>query len=560
MELAQDPGTAYPPNPLTFVMENYPTPQPQPQPEPSVPAAATTQPMQVDWPQADANDVDTQQQPSEFSQEQYTEGMTRRVQPPRARRTDFGKHSADDLIIDAIERAEREKPIIPPETTFFCTTDNDMMPNMKEVLDSIHPAGTGPVDELPMHSYFRNAEVMRKIRNQELIETPTWREATQQDWDEALAAIPEQWRNIPPDTSLEYYRRHHTRLERLEASVRNREKAKLAHDYHHLKARIAELQQLDTTGFRGDTLEEQANDRTLVLNAAKKLLENRRMKGKVEDGEMEDEEGDGVELREEYGASQAKSATKASRPKKESKWEYYPPDYDLDEEIVVDSSKRKRPKKKPPVKGDKPATVPSKKRKRETAEMEYTYMEEVIPEPEPDDEYVEGPQVATTFKKPKVAAPKRSLGPTMGIFKEKERDERLSKLLDLSRKYNPKRPPRELHPFGAPIPELELWDFDLPQWVRWEESAELGEVQANGEENMAESTGEMEAASEAGVVHGPAEQPQPEDPTTEPDEPMREEQQEDRRVPSPKFKAPSPKFTALLATEEAESSGLSDPD
>jgi len=68
-----------------------------------------------------------------------------------------------------------------------------MMPNMQEVLDSIHPAGTGPADELPMHSYFRNAEVMRKIRSQELIETPAWHEATKEDWDEALASIPEPW-------------------------------------------------------------------------------------------------------------------------------------------------------------------------------------------------------------------------------------------------------------------------------------------------------------------------------------------------------------------------------
>ena len=68
-----------------------------------------------------------------------------------------------------------------------------MMPNMHEILESMHPAGSGPADELPMHSYFRNAEVMRKIRSQELIETPIWREATEADWQEALAEIPEHW-------------------------------------------------------------------------------------------------------------------------------------------------------------------------------------------------------------------------------------------------------------------------------------------------------------------------------------------------------------------------------
>jgi hypothetical protein len=91
------------------------------------------------------------------------------------------------------ERTEKEKPVIPPDTVFFCTTDNSMMPNMEAVLASIHPAGTGSADELPMHSYFRDPEVMRKIRSQELIETPSWREATQEDWDEALTEIPLAW-------------------------------------------------------------------------------------------------------------------------------------------------------------------------------------------------------------------------------------------------------------------------------------------------------------------------------------------------------------------------------
>jgi len=67
------------------------------------------------------------------------------------------------------------------------------MQNMEVVLASIHPAGTGSADELPMHSYFRDPEVMRKIRSQEIIETPSWREATKEDWEGALLEIPEPW-------------------------------------------------------------------------------------------------------------------------------------------------------------------------------------------------------------------------------------------------------------------------------------------------------------------------------------------------------------------------------
>lgn len=82
-------------------MEHFPTRQHerarrqhQPQVEP-----------QAQTPRIDASFTENQTQISEFSQDFYTENAVRRVQPPRARRTDFGKHTADELIIDAIERA-----------------------------------------------------------------------------------------------------------------------------------------------------------------------------------------------------------------------------------------------------------------------------------------------------------------------------------------------------------------------------------------------------------------------------------------------------------------------
>jgi hypothetical protein len=280
-------------------------------------------------------------------------------------------------------------------------------------------------------------------------------------------------REIPPDTSLEYYRRHHIKLERLEATVRNREKAKLAHDYHHLKARLVELQQLDTSGFRGDTPAEQEKDKVLVLAAAKKLLENQRMKGKVEDKDLEGAEEGVAEAGDEDVIVPAKASTRPSKKKKESKWEYYPADFDLDGELVADSSKKKKPKKKVTARSDRPATGESRKRKRDVAEMDYIFADEDIPlEPEvEEDEYIEGPPVAAQPKKTKSApAQKRSAVPPKGFglaAKDKEKDEKASKLLDAARKYKPQRPPRDLNPFGAPLPELDFVDFELPNWLGW---------------------------------------------------------------------------------------------
>jgi len=85
-----------------FIMERFPRPQheqTQHQHEPHV------QLSYDQIPQIDASFAETQVPVSEFSQDFYTENAVRRVQPPRARRTDFGKHTADELIIEAIERA-----------------------------------------------------------------------------------------------------------------------------------------------------------------------------------------------------------------------------------------------------------------------------------------------------------------------------------------------------------------------------------------------------------------------------------------------------------------------
>jgi hypothetical protein len=84
-----------------FIMEQFPSPQhgqTQQQHEQHVESQDQT-------PQIDASFADSQVPVSEFSQYYYTENAVRRVQPPRARRTDFGKHTADELIIEAIERA-----------------------------------------------------------------------------------------------------------------------------------------------------------------------------------------------------------------------------------------------------------------------------------------------------------------------------------------------------------------------------------------------------------------------------------------------------------------------
>ena len=254
---------------------------------------------------------------------------------------------------------------------------------------------------------------------------------------------------------------------------------------------------MDTTGFRGETPAEQERDRNLVLAVAKKLLENQRVKGKVDDQDGENGEEMMASVGPDDGMVPHKAPARSSRKKKESKWDYYPADFDLDEELVVDSSKKKRPKKKPPVRSDRPAGGSSKKRKRDTAEMEYIYADQVILEPEvEEDEYVEVPQASTSFKKPKATTARRSFAPSRGIVKEKEKDERTSKLLDLARKYNAKRAPRDLNPFGAPLPELELVDFDLPGWLRLEEEAEYGPVVRD--EITEASIGEAEMTSKGG--------------------------------------------------------------
>jgi len=99
METSQNPDGAPSVIPFEFIMETYPTSQPQNDQQ------HVAQPTLQPDAQTDPNGLESQPQISEFSQDFYTEGMARRVQPPRARRTDFGKHSADDLIIEAIERA-----------------------------------------------------------------------------------------------------------------------------------------------------------------------------------------------------------------------------------------------------------------------------------------------------------------------------------------------------------------------------------------------------------------------------------------------------------------------
>ena len=100
MEVVQTPEEPRSSGPLTFIMETFPHEHSQ-----GIQQDESQTAMQLDMPQLDVNVVESQPPLSEFSQELYSEATARRIQPPRARRTDFGKHNADDLIIDAIERA-----------------------------------------------------------------------------------------------------------------------------------------------------------------------------------------------------------------------------------------------------------------------------------------------------------------------------------------------------------------------------------------------------------------------------------------------------------------------
>jgi hypothetical protein len=237
---------------------------------------------------------------------------------------------------------------------------------------------------------------------------------------------------------------------------------------------------LDASGFRGDTPAEQEKDKVLVLAAAKKLLENQRMKGKVEDKDLEGAEEEVAEAGED-AIVPTKATSRPPKKKKESKWEYYPADFDLDGELVADSSKKKKPKKKVTARSDRPATGGSKKRKRSVAEMDYMFGDEDIPlEPEvEEDEYIEVPPIVVHPKKAKPApAPRRSVVLPKGFgLSAKDKDEKASKLLDAARKYKPQRPPRDLNPFGAPLPELDFVDFELPNWLSWK----FYDVDAGGE-------------------------------------------------------------------------------
>jgi hypothetical protein len=101
MEVSRMFGDPHSAKEYNFIMERFPTPQheqTQQQHEVHIESQGQT-------PQNDASFAETQVPVSEFSQDFYTESAVRRVQPPRARRTDFGKHTADELIIEAIERA-----------------------------------------------------------------------------------------------------------------------------------------------------------------------------------------------------------------------------------------------------------------------------------------------------------------------------------------------------------------------------------------------------------------------------------------------------------------------
>jgi hypothetical protein len=379
-------------------------------------------------------------------------------------------------------------------------------------------------------------------------------------------------RNIPPDTSLEYYRRHHIKLERLEATVRNREKAKLAHDYHHLKARLAELQQLDTSGFRGETPAEQEKDKILVLAAAKKLLENQRVKGKVEDKELEEGPEDwAAKAGEEDGMVPTKPAASRPKKKKESKWQYYPADFDLDGELIADSSKKKKPKKKAAARSDRLGTGGSRKRKRDVAELEYPFDDEDIPlelEIE-EDEYVEGAQAAAYLKKIKPAPmPRRAAIPPKALglsTKDKEKDEKASKLLDAAKKFNPRRPPRDLNPFGAPLPELEVVDFELPNWLGWKFynlDAEEVATETHADEPTQSSVGDTDAMDLSGAYEAPVTQQQ-QDMGDEHSVLMTgEEEAFEHNAPLPPLQPfsqePENMERPSAMMEDAESSGLSD--
>ena len=272
------------------------------------------------------------------------------------------------------------------------------------------------------------------------------------------------------DLSDESFRRRHARVQKVETRTRNREKERLNYDVARLGDRLPQLEVMDTSNFRGDTSEEQEKDKQKVLTFAR-LMVNRKIDKYRSDSEDEQPSG-------------AVSTRPAAREKKP------------------------RPPKKPrnAVQGDEndpmDGAIPKPPKAPRRKEPKYIYQPDELAFEEPyyaelpevDEEYFEAATSSKRSKKKRKRVPEPELDPTFydfaippapapkkskksGSHKKKSAfhrpvavipgDKSVSKLLEQAIRYNPNRQPRDIHPFGAPVPHVlnNFIDFELPEWI-----------------------------------------------------------------------------------------------
>lgn len=326
-----------------------------------------------------------------------------------------------------------------------------------------------------------------------------------------------------------YYVIHAVPLKK-EQRVRVSETDKFRYRKHQLRDRIRQLNGMDASYFRGETQEEQERDRVIVLTAGNEILEQ--IDGKQDEESEEDyEDMDGqpgvngvhsskkrkapTTQEEEVDESGLLPHPVAPKPEKKKRKEssrlYHPADYGLEDIIngnpnpYVDDEidlPKKSKKKKNPSAGPKKGANLGKRKRVEQSDVDM----DMDIEPEVDIYVEEGeyhgydttpliPPAPPKKKKSKPSAHPRmtsgSLPPTLPI-----KNEKLSKLLDQARKYNPDRVSRDLNPFGAAFDSRILshadLDFQLPRCVVGNEEGDEDDDDDDLDDDLDDTTETMQ--------------------------------------------------------------------
>ncbi|PVF98244.1 hypothetical protein CPB86DRAFT_825929 [Serendipita vermifera] len=439
-------------------------------------------PQQLQQPEQTAIVNEPLSLPADSSVQFYT-GPIRRIQPHRTRKTAFGSHEVDTVIIEAIERAESQKSSLPAETLFHCTTNSTLLPSVNSIVEEIsydfnmgdanETENNEPQGRFSTHSYFRNPEVMRSIRTQQQLQSSEFSLADESSLQVAIDSIPEDLRMEAPDLSDQTYERRHFRYVRVEARTRTTEQEKVSHDTYRLQERITQYKTMDPSDFRGATLAEQQEDQRRVLATAAQLLsrapQDNERPGDKEDDKLKERdlnrEG-GEASRKPHRASKAegqendknarKSGEKSSKKqKKKSSYVFYEDENQVPEEPVpevMDEEYRskKKSKKKYVSEPGKGIADPGKRKGDSLVQNDGEVRQEE-------------PSAAKKKKKYKKIYPKKlqSFKPVIPAAKDPSK----SKLLDQAKTYNPKRAQRETNPFGVTLVRFPEEEFEIPLYL-----------------------------------------------------------------------------------------------